>query len=231
MLALPLLNLFGEALIHTRSAMRPIVSLSLIFILGVPSVGALSEESSEGGVYGDLMILDQQKEISGENHFQVLAGYDVTNPYLNTYSFSISYLREWSSVLDLGLEGTLYSSQPSRYNETLREELSVFGITADQDRPSSSAFGLVRLRLLDGRVNLLGLSALPFRFYSRIGSGVMWQKDHSRNSALTWGLEPALFPTAHWGISIRFDQDIDGVWSGGKSIYRNRLSLALSRLF
>jgi len=186
---------------------------------------------SEGTGYGELMILDQQKDVSGENQVQISAGYDVTNPYLNTYGFSISYLKEWTPILDFGAEGTIYSSNPSRYNETLRDELSVFGITADQDRPSMSAFGLLRLRLLDGRVNLLGYKALPFRFHFKLGSGAIWHEDHTRNSALTWGFEPSLFLSPHWGCSLRFDQDVDGAWSGKKLIYRNRLSLSLTRVF
>jgi hypothetical protein len=209
------------------SAMSIKVWLALVFFLCI----WVSFADAQPVTYGELMVRDQLEDTAGPHSLSVSAGYDVTNPYLNTYSGALTYSYDLNSAFALDLEGVGFSADESRYNRRLESELSVFGISADEDRPSYAAFAAGQLKLLQGRVNLLGLKALPFRFSLRAGSGYIWNSDNVRASAGTWGISSKIFFSPHWGAALRFDQDIEEIWAPAENIYRNRLAGALTYVF
>lgn len=177
------------------------------------------------------MILDQQSELAGKNQMALTGAFDVTNPYLNTYNTSLTYTHTMRGLFFAGIEGNAYSSEKSKYNKKLESDLNVFGITADDDRPSHSLLAIVGIKLLQGRVNLLGMRALPFRFNARLGAGYLWLDEGRRSTVSAWGLEPQIFLSRRIGLSLRFDQDVENVWSSKENIYRNRLGLSTAYVF
>lgn len=191
----------------------------------------IASAQNETVTYGDLMLADPQEELASRHSLAVAGGYDVTNPYLNVYNLAVDYGYEWTSLVTVGLEGLVYSASRSRYNERLESELNIHGIEANHDRPQRAAYGWVAFQLLQGRVNLLGWQALPFRFQVRMGSGYLWLANDRRVDSATWGIGPQVYFNPHWGASLRFDQDLESFWSAGENIYRNRLALSLLRVF
>lgn len=193
---------------------------------------AVSFADASGPVtYGELMVRDQLEDVASKHSLSLSGGYDVTNPYLNTFNGAVTYAYDLNGAFALSIEGVGYSADESRYNSRLEKELTVFGISADEDRPSAAMFASAELKLLQGRVNLLGLKALPFRFSLRTGPGYIWHDNGDRVSAVSWGLAPKVFFTANWGAGIRFDQDVEGFWSNSENVYRNRLSASAVYVF
>ncbi len=192
---------------------------------------AASFADAQPVTYGDLMIQDQLEDVAGPHSLSLSGGYDVTNPYLNTYSGALTYEYDLSSAFALNLEAVGYSAEKSRYNRRLENDLQVFGVEANDDRPSYATFASIELKLLQGRVNLLGFKALPFRFGLSAGSGYIWNRENVRISAATWGLGPDVFFSPRWGAGLRFDQDVEGFWSGAENVYRNRLAASVSYVF
>ncbi len=205
--------------------------IALIIVVSECS-GAEPNSGVANVTYGDLMIEDIANVLGGKNQMQIASGFDVTNPYLNTFNYSLQFLRELGPLFALGFEASTYTSRRSRYNERLTQELAVQGVRANDDRPQAAAFAIGQLRLLQGRVNLLGYSALPFQFNLKAGGGFIWHHESPRTSAATWGFSPELYPTKDWGLSLRYDQDIEQIFSGGDTaIYRQRISVGLNYIF
>lgn len=202
----------------------------LVVLIGIFSSFAPIAQA-QPATYGELMVQDQHEDLAGRNRVSLAGGYDVTNPYLNTYNADLTYTRDLNSTFAISLDALAFSAEKSRYNERLENDLQAFGVEADDDRPSYAAFVSLELKLLQGRVNLLGLKALPFQFAMRAGSGFIWNRDNVRESAATWGLGPQIFFTSRWGAGLRFDQDLEGFWSSGENVYRNRLAASVSYVF
>jgi hypothetical protein len=208
-------------------------SMSKIFLFSILMISCWSftYAKAQPVTYGDLMVQDRQDDLAGRNSVSLGGGYDVTNPYLNTYNADLRFSRDLSSVFALNLDALAFSAEKSRYNRRMENDLQAFGVKADDDRPSYAAFASLELKLLQGRVNLLGFKALPFRFGVRAGSGYIWDRDNVRTAAATWGLGPQVFFNPNWGAGLHFDQDLEGFWSSAENVYRNRLAASVSYVF
>ncbi len=179
--------------------------------------------------YGSLMIQDEQAFVTGfEAH--VSLGYDVTNPYLNSFNADTMLIYNAHPLFSFGLESLMFSMSPNRYNQLLSSEIGAFGITANDDRPKAESIAIMRLKLLNGRVNLLGTGALAFKFSLKIGTGLIWNSDSNTHGVTSWGFEQQLFFTDHWATTLKFDQDVESLLAGHE-IYRNRLGFGVSYLF
>ena len=84
-------------------------------------------------------------------------GYDVTNPYLNTYTLGVRGSRRISASFDLLVGGFVFLVRPSEYNATLERDLRVFGVEAARDTPKELALLEASYHLMAGRVNLFGI--------------------------------------------------------------------------
>ena len=104
------------------------VWIALVFVLCLVVSFA---EASEPVTYGELMVRDQLEDVASKHSLALSGGYDVTNPYLNTFNGALTYSYDLNGAFALSLEGVGYSADESRYNSRLEKELNVFGIAAD----------------------------------------------------------------------------------------------------
>lgn len=204
--------------------MNPRVLYFFCFLLAVFGGNCIARADQGPITYGDLMVEDHSA--IPKRTLEMSAGYDVTNPYLNTYNFGLTYLQTIHPLFDLGLETLAFVSGKSQYNKNVENDLNVFGIQADEDRPQYSVFAVLQLKLLKGRVNLFSLRALPFVFAVRAGAGEMWFQEKHPSTGGTWGFLSELFFNSSWGAALHFDQDLQSLFGGGKIIYRHRLSFS-----
>lgn len=196
---------------------------------GLPTSAAV--DSAPYTTYGQLMIEDQQKPAQTPWEASIISGYDVSNPYLNTFNVGADFLREFHPLFSAGLEAVGFFSNASRFNRTIQNDLNAFGVAANDERPQFESFVVLKTKLLNGRVNLLGRGALPFRLNVKVGTGLLWLNSRPPVGASTWGLESQIGVAELWMFALRFDQDLQGFASRGSAIYRNRIGLGASYLF
>jgi hypothetical protein len=203
-------------------AVRLISFLIFFYIVCLGSVC----RAFEGDTYGQLLIDDSADQPVQSYQAEFSAGYDVTNPYLNTYSLDGEWTWAFHPLFAAGVEALVFTSTRSQYNQNLQNNLGVFGISANEDRPRFETFGIFKAKVLSGRVNLFGAGALPFVLGAKLGAGSIWSSDRQANGALTWGIEQQLFFSPRWGGLVRFDQDVQFGGSGTPGpVYRNRVAL------
>lgn len=203
-----------------------------VMITAVAAYGAVANEPAPYSTYGQLMIEDETANFSRPLAVSLSSGYDVTNPYLNTFNINGTVAWEFHPLFAVGVEALGFISDSSRYNRTLQNDLSVFGVTANEDRPQFASFLILKTKVLSGRVNVFGRGALPFQFNVKLGTGMMWlNSDMWAVGASTWGLEPQMGLSERWAVSLRFDQDIQGFASRSPAIYRNRIGVGAQYAF
>jgi hypothetical protein len=179
--------------------------------------------------YGDLMIEDLPKELAGRNQLALSTTYDVSNPYLDVLGAGLTYGREVGTLFSVGVEGLIFRAQDSRYNRSIERDLQPYGVAASNDRPTGEILAFGRAKLLQGRVNALGLQAVPLRLQARVGAGPSFFVDRAAFTA-AWGLDLEMFFSSEWGASIRFMQDVERPLAQD-SVHRERVGAALIRAF
>lgn len=216
------------------TTLRPLLSLTFGLLLCTVTFGfaplAIAASDAPGAVsYGELMIEDLPKELAGRNQLAFSTTYDVANPYLDVLGAGLTYGREIGDLFSVGVEGLVFSAQDSRYNRSIERDLKPYGIAAAQDRPTGAVLAFGRGKLLQGRVNVLGLHAVPLRLQARVGAGPSFFVDRSAFTA-AWGLDLEMFFLPEWGAAIRFMQDVERPLAQD-SIHRERVGASLVRAF
>ena len=178
--------------------------------------------------YGDLMVKDPVPGEWGKFRVGLIGGYEVTNPYLNTYALGFQTAREFNPHFGFELESVFYNSSKSRYSDKLENDLKLSGVEAVHDIPQQLTTFKTVFHLLAGRVNLLSRTALPFRFNVRGGAGAMLTKANRLLAAGTWGLGPELKVSERVILALGFDQDIQSPFNERERVSRHRLSLSVS---
>ncbi len=184
-----------------------------------PSVAQNSE--GQGTDYGNLFI-DDSSSLVKNNQLALAVGYGVNNPYLEMKSTTLTFAHRFHALVECGIQGDFYEVSKTKHAKTLDEDVRAFGIRAAQNQPLFSGYAVARLKLLHGRMNLLGSGALPFAFKLRFGQGAMWFQDRQPLSSSIWGIDNEFTISPNWGFAIAFDQSIENLWAANENIYRNR---------
>jgi len=167
------------------------------------------------------LYYEAEKAFSEKSSWEVRlgAGYDLSNPYLNVFSFQGAAYRLLDPTLALGVEATGYASSTRGSTKTIQQELGRNGFLLESLAPQYKVTFAARFTPISGLANLLSQKIVRADLHLLARAGVVQYKTVPLGPVVGLGLETQVGLTPQWGLYGAVFWDIE---KPGKNDWQQR---------